>query len=82
MLAAILQSLAQASAARLELLKQTGTPISRNVVVTGGAGVLDDIFHSDWPGKWNFRPEDQATLRGLAHRLPERACAELSSVGQ
>jgi sugar (pentulose or hexulose) kinase len=70
MLRAVLESLAQASAARIELLQQTGTPISRKVVVTGGAGGLDEIFHRDWPGKWSFHPEKEATLRGLARLEP------------
>jgi len=70
LLAAVLESLAQASAARLELLRQLKQPISRKVVVTGGAGKLDEVFHRDWPGKWTFRSENEATLRGLAKLLP------------
>jgi sugar (pentulose or hexulose) kinase len=66
MLAAMLESLASASAARLTLLQQTGAPIRRQVVVTGGAGKLSDVFHRDWPGKWTFKPQDEATLRGLS----------------
>jgi xylulokinase len=69
MLAAVLDSLAQASAARLELLRDTGTPIDRRVVITGGAG-NNGVFHRDWPGKWKFQKEDEATLRGLAKLSP------------
>ena len=70
MLAAVLESLAKASAARLVLLKETGTAIRRNVVVTGGAGKLTSVFHRDWPGKWIFKQEDEATLRGLSKLEP------------
>src|SRR5581483_3270317 len=69
MLGAILESLAKASAARLDLLGQLKQPISHEVVVTGGAGKRNDIFHRDWPGKWTFRSEKEATLRGLARLL-------------
>ncbi|HWE00952.1 MAG TPA: FGGY family carbohydrate kinase [Tepidisphaeraceae bacterium] len=71
MLAAMLESLASASAARLDLLKPVGTPIRRSVVVTGGAGKLMSVFHRDWPGKWSFRPEEEATLRGLSKLEPK-----------
>lgn len=67
MLAAVLEALARASAARLELLKQANKiPLRHEVVVTGGAGELTSLFHRDWPGKWSFRSEKEATLRGLA----------------
>jgi xylulokinase len=67
MLGAIVQSLAQASAARLTLLRQTGAKINRNVVVSGGVqNGLDKILHRDWPGKWRFRTEPEASLRGLS----------------
>ncbi len=71
MLAALLESLAQASAARLILLKATGTKIRPDVIVTGGAGKLTNVFHRDWPGKWTFRQEDEATLRGLSKLEPK-----------
>lgn len=70
MLAAVLDALAQASAARLDLLKETGAPISRRVVVTGGAGRMNAVLHRDWPGTWTFHPENEATLRGLAKLEP------------
>ncbi|HWE96448.1 MAG TPA: FGGY family carbohydrate kinase [Tepidisphaeraceae bacterium] len=67
MLAAVLEALAHASAARLGLLKKANKiPLRHEVVVTGGAGELTSLFHRDWPGKWSFRSEKEATLRGLA----------------
>ena len=67
MLAAVIEALAQASAARLELFRQLGIPMQKRVVVTGGAkGGLADLFHRDWKGKWTFVIEEEATLRGLA----------------
>ncbi|HZK80267.1 MAG TPA: FGGY family carbohydrate kinase, partial [Humisphaera sp.] len=70
MLAAMLESLAAASAARVHLLNDIGTPIRRDVVITGGAGKLTSVFHRDWPGKWSFRQEEEATLRGLSRLEP------------
>jgi xylulokinase len=70
MLAAMLEALAAASAARVALLKQIGAKIRRDVVVTGGAGKLTAVFHRDWPGKWSFRQEEEATLRGLSRLEP------------
>lgn len=64
-LEALLDALAQASAQRLELLRATGVKIGRRVFVTGGAGALGGVFHRDWPGKWSFHGEGEATLRGL-----------------
>lgn len=70
MLAAIIESLAATSAGRLPLLQQTGTRIRREVIVSGGVqGGLAGVLHRDWPGKWRFRSEDEATLRGLAKLL-------------
>jgi xylulokinase len=67
MLSAVIESIAAASAARIELLKQTGTKLSRNVVLTGGvSGGLGDVLHRDWPSGFTFRIEEEATLRGLA----------------
>jgi xylulokinase len=66
MLAAVLEALARASAARLDLLKVNGIPLRHDVVVTGGAAELTTLFHRDWPGKWSFKEESEATLRGLA----------------
>jgi xylulokinase len=66
MLAAVIESLAAASAARLPLLQSTGTRIRRSVLLSGGVqGGLANVLHRDWPGRWMFKEEDEATLRGL-----------------
>jgi xylulokinase len=68
MLAAILDGLAAASAARVPRLAAVATP--RPVVhVTGGAAV--DVLYRDWPpasggGRWERRPLAEATLAGAA----------------
>jgi xylulokinase len=67
MLEAVIESLVRASADRLALLELNGVKILRQVVVSGGSqDRLDEIFHRDWPGRWTFKAEDEATLRGLA----------------
>ncbi len=71
LLAAVIESLAEASAARIALLLETGTRMRRDVVVSGGVrDGLDKILHRDWPGRWTFRPEEEATLRGLSRLIP------------
>ena len=71
MLAAVLEALVKASAARLALLDTGDVKILRTVVVSGGAqDRLDELFHRDWPGRWTFRAEDEATLRGLGRLVP------------
>lgn len=67
MLAAMIEALAEASAARLDLFRQLGIPMRRRVMVTGGGtDNLADLMHRDWKGKWTFHIEEEATLRGLA----------------
>ncbi len=70
MLSAILESLTQASAARLPLLAGTGTKMLRTVAISGGADRLDELLHRDWPGRWTYRPVVNATLRGLGTLTP------------
>jgi len=70
MLAAVLESLTQASAARLPLLESTGTKILRTVAISGGADRLDQLLHRDWPGRWQWRSVNEATLRGLGTLTP------------
>ncbi|HEX5242030.1 MAG TPA: FGGY family carbohydrate kinase [Tepidisphaeraceae bacterium] len=70
LLAAMLECLAETSAARLELLEKLGLPMRRKVVVTGGAQKINSILHRDWPGRWDFRNETEATLKGLAKLEP------------
>ena len=72
MLEAVIESLVRASADRLALLEVNDVKIRRRVVVSGGSqDRLDEIFHRDWPGRWTFRAEDEATLRGLALLAPK-----------
>lgn len=74
MLAAVVDSLAKASAARLPLLAATGTPMHPDVLLSGGlAGQLSDVLHRDWEGHWTFQPTNEATLRGLAKLVPANA---------
>ena len=41
--------------------------IRRQVLLTGGAqGGLSNLLHRGWPGKWTFKIEEEATLRGIA----------------
>lgn len=73
LLAAMLHALARASAERIELLRSGGTSIRRRVLISGGGGgALARLMHRDWPGRWSFWTEDEATMRGLAV-LAERA---------
>jgi sugar (pentulose or hexulose) kinase len=77
MLAALLESLARESAARLPLLCAGQKKIDRHVTLTGGLGtVLHSLLHRDWPGQWTFHTEDEAALRGL-WQLVERSKPEL-----
>ncbi|HSU65513.1 MAG TPA: FGGY family carbohydrate kinase [Tepidisphaeraceae bacterium] len=72
MLAAVIQALAEASAARLELFHQLKIPMRRKVMLTGGsADGLSDLLHKEWKGQWDFYVEAEATLRGLATLEPQ-----------
>jgi hypothetical protein len=43
----------------------------RDVFVSGGTQKeLAAVLHRDWPGKWTFHSEDEATLRGLGRMTP------------
>jgi xylulokinase len=68
MLAAILRSLARESAHRIRLLAEVNPiRIRRRVLLTGGVqGGLSELLHRWWPGKWKFKEEEEATLRGVA----------------
>ena len=71
MLAALVDALARASAARLPLLESRVKHLSHDVVVSGGVqDGLGDVLYRDWPGQWTFRPEPDATLRGLGTLTP------------
>jgi xylulokinase len=74
MLSAVIESLAEASAARFAYLREANATIHRDVVVSGGVqNGLDKILHRDWPGRWTFRGEEEATLRGLSCLEPVSA---------
>jgi xylulokinase len=67
MLESILRTLARDSAERLRLMSQVN-PVKMNlkVLLTGGVqGGLSTLLHRWWPGKWIFKSEEEATLRGV-----------------
>jgi len=66
MLAAVIEALAEASAARLPLLKQDGVKMLHTVAISGGGAGLSHILHRDWPGRWRFKATREASLCGLA----------------
>jgi xylulokinase len=71
LLGAMVESLALGSAARLRLLRNLGTPIHHDVLLSGGlARTLGSVLHRDWTGKWEFSYVDEATLRGLGAIVP------------
>jgi xylulokinase len=71
MLVAVIDALARASAARLGLLSSGGAEMERTVFVSGGTlRVLADVLHRDWPGRWRFAAEEEASLRGLSRIRP------------
>ncbi len=66
MLAAVVESLARASAARVPLLRKV-TQLRRDVVVSGGvADGLSKVLHRDWGKGWRFQFKDELTSKGLA----------------
>ena len=66
LLSAMIEALATASAARIDIFKSLKVPMKHNVMVTGGGqNGLANLFHRDWPGNWTFYAETEATLRGL-----------------
>ncbi|MGD0462755.1 MAG: FGGY family carbohydrate kinase [Tepidisphaeraceae bacterium] len=71
LLEAIVDALAKASGARLGLLKSRGVKIKRTVFTSGGAArSLHDVIYRDWPGRWRFKSEQEASLRGLSRLVP------------
>jgi xylulokinase len=71
MLAAVIESLAQASAARLDLLREVNEHIDHRVVTSGGTQrAIGKVLYRDWKGRWSFHAEKEATLRGLAKLVP------------
>jgi sugar (pentulose or hexulose) kinase len=71
LLSAMVESIAVGSAARLPLLKATGTPMHHDVLLSGGlTHSLSSVLHRDWKGRWKFGAVDEATLRGLGKIVP------------
>jgi hypothetical protein len=69
-LRAVIESLAQASARRIPVLKKVAGRLDPQVTVTGGMlHALPGIMYRDWPGRWTFRHEEEATLRGLGRLI-------------
>jgi xylulokinase len=67
LLHSIIDALAKASGARLKLLQSHGVKIHPTVFISGGsAKSLHEILYRDWPGRWKFKSEDEASLRGLS----------------
>lgn len=76
LLSAVIEGLVKASAERLPLLREVGTPFLQDVAVSGGSDRLDQILHRGWEGSWRFRSVTDATMRGLAMMEPrERPAA-------
>jgi xylulokinase len=66
LLLSVIDALARASGARLELLRTCGVRMLTRVMISGGAAQsLHDVIHRDWHGRWTFKFEDEASLRGL-----------------
>jgi len=71
LLRAIVDALAKASGARLQLLKSRGVKIHSKVFTSGGAArALHQVLYRDWPGHWTFKSEQEASLRGLSMIMP------------
>jgi xylulokinase len=71
LLESIIDAIAKASGARLTLLKSQGTKIKRKVFTSGGAArSLHEVLYRDWPGQWQFKSEQEASLRGLSRLVP------------
>jgi sugar (pentulose or hexulose) kinase len=72
MLEAVIEAIARVSAERLPLLQSRGGRLRHKVFVSGGVQAgLDRVLHRDWPGKWTYKPIDEATLRGLGCLEPK-----------
>lgn len=66
-LQAVIEGLAEASTSRIELLRSTGTPMRRQVMICGGGdGRLARLMWRNWPRGWQSWYEPEASLRGLA----------------
>ena len=73
LLMSVIRALAKASGARLALLKKRGAKTHAQVFTSGGsARILHKILYRDWAGKWTFKSESEATLRGLSCIAPRQ----------
>jgi sugar (pentulose or hexulose) kinase len=71
-LSAVIESFAEASGARLALLKQCSRRLRRRVLISGGVDRhVAKIIHRNWPGSWQFHSENEAMLRGLSLLNPQ-----------
>jgi xylulokinase len=71
MLSAVVEALAEASGARLPLLKKC-CRIKSKVLLSGGVDKhVTQIIHRNWPGRWHFYSENEAMLRGLSLLSPQ-----------
>lgn len=68
MLRAILVSLRDQSAARLDVLRGVCPKIDREVLVSGGGGATAWL-QSGWPGGFRFNRDDTATIAGLGRLI-------------
>jgi xylulokinase len=65
-LSAVIDAITSASAERLDLLRKVNGRIDGRVIVSGGVvEATGDLLHREWRGKWTFKFEDEASLRGL-----------------
>ena len=70
MLQAMLDSLSQASAARLELFRKAGVKLDRSILAAGNLqGGVGRLMRRKWRGSWRVRAEENANLRGLSRLL-------------
>ncbi len=74
LLIAVIDALAKASGARLALLQTNRARMLRRVITSGGAArSMHEVLHRDWPGRWTFASEEEASLRGLSAVDPVQA---------
>ena len=75
LLRAVADALARSSAERLSLLTavaaSSGRAVGRTVSVSSRSTTGPEaVLRRDWPGAWTFRPEPEASLRGLGTLTP------------
>ena len=75
LLRAVADALARSSADRLSLLTavaaSSGRAVGRTAIVSSRSTTGPEaVLRRDWPGAWSFRPEPEASLRGLGTLVP------------